>query len=280
MPLMFVVGLQLTPADFQRVLEAPRAVIGGTLGQLMLLPLMTWGIVSVFDAPPVLAVGAILLAATPGAGMSNVMSAISGANVALSVTLTAVASFLAVGTMPLMASIGIDTFLGDAVDVDVPLVTLFSQLVLALAVPIGIGMLVRSRRPEASVRYVARANRFAVIAILVLTPLSALGNNELLPSGAELLLAISAGLAWTFAAMAIGWGVGSLLRLDEDDRFTFLIEFSARNIALTVIVAIGSLGRIDLALFAGAYSMIGFPLVIVLSILRGRRMRALAASSA
>ncbi len=274
LPLMFVVGLQLTPDDFRRVLQSPRAVVGGTIGQLVLLPLMTWGIVTVFGVSPILAAGGVLLAATPGAGMSNVMAAIARANVALSVTLTAIASLLAVITMPLMATLGLSLFGGDAVDVDVPLASLFTQLVLFLAVPIGLGMLVRSRHPEVTVRYISRANRFAIIAILILTPLGAIGNQDMLPSGAEFLNALGAAVAWTCAAMPIGWSVGALLGLERGDRFTFLIEFSARNVAMTFIVAAGSLGRIDLGLFAAAYSMTGFPLIIVISILRGRRVRA------
>ncbi len=274
LPLMFVVGLQLTPDDFRRVLQSPRAVVGGTIGQLLLLPLMTWGIVTVFGVSPILAAGAVLLAATPGAGMSNVMAAISQANVALSVTLTAVASLLAVITMPVMATLGLSFFAGDAVEVNVPIASLFTQLVLFLAIPIGLGMLVRFRYPEVAVRYISRANRFAVIAILILTPIGAIGNQEMLPSGAEFTSALGAAVAWTFAAMLIGWSVATLLRLEHNDRFTFLIEFSARNIAMTFIVAVGSLGRLDLGLFAAAYSITGFPLVIVLSILRGRRVRA------
>ncbi len=268
---MFVVGLQLVPDDFRRVVAAPRAVIGGTLGQLLLLPLMTWGIVTLIDISPAFAVGAILLAATPGAGMSNVMAAVAGANVALSVTLTAVASLLAVVSLPLLAAVGIRMFLEDGVDVDVPVGFLVSQLVFFLAIPIGIGMWVRSRRPEASKAYVSRANRFAVIAILIATVLGAASGNDLLPTGAEFAWAVLAAVAWTVCAMAIGWGLGNALALDPHDRFTFLIEFGARNLALTIIVAVGSLGRLDLGLFAGAYSMSGFPLVLVLAILRGRR---------
>jgi BASS family bile acid:Na+ symporter len=273
LPLMFVVGLQLTPADFQRVMDSPRAVLGGTLGQLIMLPLMTWGIVTVFGISPILAVGAVLLAATPGAGMSNVMAAISGANVALSVTLTAIASLLSVISMPLMASLGLSLFMGGDAEVNIPLATLFTQLVLFLAIPIGLGMLARARWPETATRYVSPANRFAVLAILILTPFSAYASREMIPSGSDFLAALGTGVVWTLAAMSIGWSVASLLGLGRNDRFTFLIEFSARNIAMTFIVAAGSLGRLDLALFAVAYSMTGFPMVIVLSILRGRRKR-------
>jgi predicted Na+-dependent transporter len=111
------------------------------------------------------------------------------------------------------------------------------------------------------------------LAILILTPFSAYVSREMIPSGSDFLAALGTGVAWTLAAMSIGWSVAALLGLERNDRFTFLIEFSARNIAMTFIVAAGSLGRLDLALFAVAYSMTGFPLVIVLSILRGRRKR-------
>ena len=67
--LMSVVGLQLTPADFRRVAAAPKSIVVGTLGQIVLLPLMTWALVSSLRLPPEFAVGAILLAASPGAGM-------------------------------------------------------------------------------------------------------------------------------------------------------------------------------------------------------------------
>lgn len=273
LPLMFVVGLQLTLEDFRRVAAAPVAVVGGTLGQLLLLPAMTWALAAVFGLSPALTAGALLLAATPGAGMSNVMAAVSGANVALSVTLTAVASALSVLTFPLLAAFGLGVLLGDGLDFEVPVARLVSQLVFFLALPIAAGMWVRARRPEASIRYVGRANRFAVIAILVATVLGALSGTDDLPSGSDLAWAVAGAVSWTGAAMSIGWVLATLLGLDERDRFTFLIEFSARNLALTIVVAVGSLGRLDLAVFAGAYSLTGFPLVILLALLRGRLVR-------
>ena len=274
--LMVVVGLQLVVDDFRRVLSAPRAVISGTLGQLLLLPLMTWGVVAVLDVPPLFAAGAVLLAATPGAAMSNVMTAVARANVALSVTLTAVASILAVVTLPLLAAVGIATFVDDSFDIDVPILPMVSQLVMFVGAPIGVGMLVRARKPEAAQRYVSRANRFAAFGVLVLTGMGILSGvisgdtTSAFPSAADFGLSLLAATVWTLLAMAIGWGVATLVRLEGDDRFTFVVEFSARNLALTIILAMASFGRLDLGLFAVAYSMSGFPLVIVVAILRGR----------
>ncbi len=270
LPLMFVVGLQLVVDDFRRVFSAPRAVVGGTLGQLLLLPLMTWGVVVALDVSPIFGVGALLLAATPGAGMSNVMAAVAGADVALSVTLTAVSSLLAVVTLPTIAALGISMWIGDSQVVEVPVTAMVQQLVLFLAIPIALGMWVRARRPEASQRYVSTANRVAVVGVLVLTALSALSGENSLPSGAEFLRAAAAALVWTLCAMALGWGMGTLLSLGRDQRFTFFIEFSARNLALTVIIAVAAMGRLDLGLFAAVYGSTGFVLVLLVAVLRGR----------
>jgi BASS family bile acid:Na+ symporter len=271
--LMIVVGLQLTPEDFRRVLATPRSVVGGTLGQLVLLPLMTWGVLSLAGLSPAFGAGAVLLAASPGAAMSNVMTAVARAHVALSVTLTAVSSVLAVVTLPGLAALGMRVFLGDAARIEVPVAHLVSQLVLFLLVPIGLGMLLRARRPDAALRYISRANRIAVIAIIGLTAISATSDGASLPSGDEFARAAGAALAWTLIAMGIGWSVALLLGLDASDRFTFLIEYSARNIALAFIVAVSSLQRLDLALFSGAYAMTGFPLAIGVAVLRGRWAR-------
>lgn len=278
--LMIVVGLQLVVDDFRRVLATPRAVVGGTLGQLILLPLMTWGVVVVLDVAPMMAAGAVLLAATPGAGMSNVMAAVARANVALSVTLTAVSSLLAVVSLPVLASIGLSAFVSQDVEVEVPVGSMIAQLASFVGAPIGIGMLVRARRPEAAQRYIARANRFAVVGVLILTVLSATTTENPFPTAAEFGAAVVAALLWTGSAMAIGWGVASLLRITGNDRFTFVVEFAARNLALTVVIALASFGSLELGLFAIAYSLSGFPAVIVLAVLRGRHARRVAAVEA
>jgi BASS family bile acid:Na+ symporter len=268
--LMIVVGLQLTPEDFRRVFANRRAVVGGTLAQLAFLPLLTWGVVSLFGLSPAMSAGAVLLSAAPGAALSNVMTAVSRAHVALSVTLTAVSSVLAAVTLPALTAIGMRVFLEDSARVEVPLAHLVGQLVMFLLIPILLGMLVRAKRPDSALRYASWANRFALVAIVLLTFMSAASGSAALPPGSEFVRAIAAAVVWTFAAMAIGWGVALLLGLDANDRFTFLIEFSARNIALAFIIATASLGRLDLALFSGAYSMTGFPLVMAASALRGR----------
>lgn len=271
--LMIIVGLQLTPDDFRRVLTNPRVVVAGTLGQILLLPLMTWVVISAVGIAPIFGAGAVILAAAPGAGMSNVMAAVAGANVALSVTLTAVSSVLAVATLPALTALGMAVFVGDDVVVEIPVSYLVSQMALFLLLPIASGMALRARLGDVTQRAIPWINRIAVVAIIVLTFSSAGASETELPSGNEFTLSLIGAVLWTLLAMAIGYGLASLLGLDSDDRFTFLIEFSARNIALAFIVAVSSLGRLELGFFSGSYSLTGFPAVIALAVLRGRMRR-------
>jgi len=270
--LMTVVGMELTPADFRRVLQVPRAVIGGTLGQWLLLPAMTWLVVTALDVNPVFGAGAVLVAVSPGAGASNIFVALAKANTALSVSLTACSSAFAVLTLPLLASLTMEVFLGDASDVQVPVATLVLQLGLALLLPISLGMWIRARNPWRAAELVPKIQRFTGMAIAVIVVLGiAFAPEEQVNFEGSGRAFVAAGV-WTLLAMVLGWGTASLLRLSEEDRFTFLIEFSARNIAVAAIVALSGLGRLDLSFFGGVYFAIGYPLAGLAVWLRRRRV--------
>ena len=266
--LMMAVGLELVVDDFRRLRSNPGAVIGGTVAQLVGLPLLTWGVVVALDLPPVFGAGAVLVAVAPGAGISNLLAAMAGANTALSVTLTAFASVLAAFSLPAFASLGLEVFMGESVEVEVPVLRLIAQLVFTLLVPIGLGMFLRARWPE----FVARRGRVLQgAALAVIIGLTVLGvsfgeSDELSFDDARAGLLGAA--VWTLAAMALGWGVAWLLRLDGRDRFTFLIEFSTRNIGVAGIVALAGLARVDLALFMAAYVVVGYPIAGTVALAR------------
>ncbi|MEM7410317.1 MAG: bile acid:sodium symporter [Myxococcota bacterium] len=266
--LMTAVGLELVPDDFRRLRKSPGAVVGGTAAQLIGLPLLTWGVVVLLDLPPIFGAGAVLVAVAPGAGISNVFVAAAGANTALSVTLTAFASALAAFSLPTFASLGLEVFMGESVDVDVPVLQLIAQLFFTLLVPLGLGMFLRARWPE----FVARRGRLLqASALIVIVGLTALGVAYGESDGLDFddaQAGVLGAAVWTLAAMALGWTVAWLLGLESRDRFTFLIEFSTRNIGVAGIVALAGLARVDLALFMGAYVVTGYPIAAGAVLLR------------
>ena len=269
-------GLELTPADFRRVASAPRAVIGGTLAQVALLPLLTWAVVAALAVPPVLAAGAIIVAIAPSAGITALLAALARANVALAVTLTALGSVLCVVTLPTIAALGLRLILGEAVAIDVPVAALIAQLALSLLLPIAIGMTARARWTEFVARNQVRIQRGVMIAIggLIAAAVPFVDTSEMRTlSLTDVPHAIAAGVVWAAAAMGLGWCVALQLGLPADDRFTFLIAFTTRNVAVAAIVALSGLGRLELALFSGVHWITAYPLTAVAALVRRWRSR-------
>lgn len=273
--LMLLVGLELSTADFRRIAQAPRAVIVGTLGQLILLPLMTWGVVVALDVPPVFAAGALLVAVAPGAGASNLFAAMARANLALSVTLTAMTSVLTVVTLPIVTSLGLDLFLGESAGIDVRVRPLVEQLAGTVLFPIGLGMTLQAQVPAFVARHKRALHRIGgavIVVLLVFIAVLSAESDERPPFDAVDEVVVAAAV-WTVAAMLIGWILALLLRLPGRDQGTFVIEFSARNVGVSAIVALSGLERLDLSLFSGAYSVIGFPMVAIVAVIMRRRSR-------
>ena len=141
--IMFGLGLSLTVADFRRVAQHPKVMVIALGCQLILLPLVCFGLVIVFDLPPLLAVGMMLLAASPGGTSANLFSHLFRGDVALNVSLTAVNSVISIVSLPLITNIAIDYFeLDDSVGLQFVKVLEVFAIVL---VPVAIGMLVRAK---------------------------------------------------------------------------------------------------------------------------------------
>jgi BASS family bile acid:Na+ symporter len=153
---------------------------------------------------------------------------------------------------------------------DVPVVPMIGQLALFVLLPIALGMALRARRRELAQRWAGRLRRGVLIALVGFVALGVSSGDDALL--AELYASLGVALLWTLLAMAIGFAVAVACRLDAADRFTFLIEYSVKNVGLAAIVAIAGFQRPELAVFAGAYVVVGYPLA-VLACLGFRRLR-------
>jgi predicted Na+-dependent transporter len=132
-------------------------------------------------------------------------------------------------------------------------------------------MVLRTRHPERAAIWAPKLQRITMgVIVLVVVIAVALAPDEQVNFEGSGRATVAAGV-WTLLAGAIGWGVAASLRLSEDDRFTFFIEFGARNIAVAAIVAMSGLERLDLTFFSGVYATAGYPLLMLAVFLRRRR---------
>ena len=266
--LMFVVGLELTAADFRRVLVYPRAVTVATLGQLLLLPLVIGLLVWVLDPRPDIAAGMLLVAFCPSGSLSNVYAYLARANLALSVTLTAVSSLLALASMPILTAVGFALFLDKHQAIDVPLARMTLQLLLLLLLPVALGMGLRHWHKQFTDRYGLAFRRLSICALTALVVSVIYNQRQLL--GEDLMEVTWAALLFSLCAVTLAWAIGLLAGLSGEDRFTLMLEFSVRNLAITAAIGITVLGRVEFLLFAAIFLVVQLLLAVLMTLIYRR----------
>ena len=141
--MMFVVGLELSLEDFSRIQGYPKPVLVGTAGQFIILPVIATVLALALDPPRHIVAGMVLVAACPGGAISNYYVYLARANVALSVSLTAVTTVLAFVTLPVLTALGFKLLLGQQEAIPVPISDMMRQLFVVLLLPTAAGMWMR-----------------------------------------------------------------------------------------------------------------------------------------
>ncbi len=258
--IMFGLGLSLTVDDFRRIGRDPKPVVIALGAQLVILPAICFGLVTAFGLDPLLAVGMMLLAASPGGTTANLFSHLFRGDVALNVTLTAVNSVIAVATLPLVVNLSVAYFDPQgAGDVGLQLGKTLQVFAIVL-VPVAIGMVVRRSRPG----FADRADKPIRIASAVVLALviggALLAERENL---ADYLADIGV-VATVFCAtsLALGYLLPRLAGVDERQSLSSAFEVGIHNSTLAIAVAISVLDSEALAVPAAVYGILMFPLAV------------------
>ncbi|MFG2899083.1 bile acid:sodium symporter family protein [Streptomyces zaomyceticus] len=264
--IMFGLGLSLTADDFRRVRRHPRAVVVAMFCQLLLLPALCLALVIAFDLSPVLAVGMMLLAASPGGTTANLFSHLFGGDVALNVTLTAMNAVLAIVTLPIITNFALQYFEPDIGPGGMGLQFGKVLQVFALVlVPVALGLGVR-RRSEVFARRMDRPVRQLSIIVLVAVIIGALVAERSNIVG-YLLDVGPAALAFCTASLTIGYFAPRLFRLDKRQSIACSMEIGVHNSAVAMTLAISVLGSVSLAVPAAVYGVLMYPVAALAGVL-------------
>jgi BASS family bile acid:Na+ symporter len=259
--LLFVMtsmGLELSLADFRRVAQYPKATAVGLVGQMMVLPLLGFAFASLLNLSPPLAVGVVIITACPGGAPSNIFAYLAGANIPLSVTMTALSSVLTVITIPLWVNLGLETFIGEAADLRLPFARTFGQLFAVSILPVSIGMVIRARYPDWATKMRPKLKPIVVVGFVVATALIVIAQWEVLVR--DFAVAVRSALALVVLAIVIAFAMARAVRLDNRDSFTISIEVGLQNGALATMIITNLLQRPELLIFPGAYALLAiFP---------------------
>ncbi|WP_432828803.1 bile acid:sodium symporter family protein [Dactylosporangium sp. CA-092794] len=254
---MFGLGLGLTLDDFRRVGQHPRAAVVALLCQVVLLPAICFGLVLAFRLPPELAVGMILVAASPGGPTANLYSHLFGGNVALNITLTATNSVLVVVTLPIVVNLSAGYLLAGEAKLGLQFDKMVQVFVIVL-VPVAIGMLVRARAPEAAQRLNRPVRVLSVVVLVAVISAVLFGERENLAD-----YFVSVGLAvlvFNLVSLLIGYGVPRLAGVEHRAAIAAGFEIGIHNTALAITIALSPalLDSAEMAIPGAVYGIVMF----------------------
>lgn len=248
--IMVSLGLELTRADFRRVFELPRGVAIGLLNLGLISPFLAFAVAEVAGLAPVLAVGLVLLGASPGGTTANLLTHMARGDTALSVTMTAISSVGALVTVPLYLGLATDHFgAGDLGEIGMAgiVVRVFAITI----VPLAIGMYLRERYPARVAEVIDRVKRVALVLFLAVVVAAVASEFETVTE--NFTRVALAALALNVAAMTVSFAIATFARLDGRQATAIAMELGIHN--ATLAIAVAAIVNIDYAIPAAVYSV-------------------------
>jgi BASS family bile acid:Na+ symporter len=250
--IMFGMGLSLQLKDFARLAKLPKPIFVGLFGQMLLLPALAFAIALAFNASAQIAIGMMLLAACPGGSTSNLLSHLAKANLALSISLTAITTVICVFTTPFLIAFSINYF-SEGEPVEFSLLKTSLGLIVITLVPVALGMLTRHRFINIALRLEPIFRKLAIVFMLLLIVKISFDEREMLVEGFPDLYLFTIGL--NLSATLLGMVLAKLFLLNQKDRITLGIEVGTQNATLAILIAVSFIQEPAYALIAGGYGL-------------------------
>jgi len=235
--MVFGLALDIKLEDFRRVFRSPKAPLVGLIAQFVLLPAVTCLITLVADLPPGVELGMILVAACPGGAVSNVITYFARGNVALSISMTAFSSMIAIVMMPLNFAFwaGFNPVAAELLrTIDVSGWDIFKTLIIVLAVPLTLGQILSNNTPRLAAMLHRGLKYISVLILLLFIVLAVAKNIDAFTKYFTLLF--FAVLIHNGTALLLGFATARLSRLRGADTRAVTIEVGIQNSSLAIAV--------------------------------------------
>lgn len=252
--IMLGMGMTLVIADFTRIIKYPKAILIGLTNQLVFLPIIGFLLAIAFNLNPITAVGLMILATCPGGPTSNLITQVCKGNIALSVTLTAIASIISILTIPFILSYALEYF-GSNTDIVIklPILDTIIQIMGITVIPISIGMLIRKHKTSFAIR-MEKPMRTASTVIFILVFIAVIAaNSDKLVDGMKAAGLVT--LTLNLATMGLGYLTARLFKLTLNNAISITIESGIQNGTLAFVIATSILNNVEMGIPTGAYSI-------------------------
>ena len=256
--IMFALGLGLTGSDFLRVIKQPRDFFVGAFSQIILLPVIAFILVKIWPIAlsPEMLIGVMIIAAAPGGVTSNILTAFSKGDVALSISLTAIISLLCVFTIPFIVLTSVGLLSNINVTQDISLFSLSRDIFLIVTVPVILGMLLRRFASGAALKFEPIAKKVSIVLfVLVLLGAIAAERENIVSYFAQAGLIT---LALNVIMMVVAFYLAKLFASGVKQKKCITIECGLQNGTLAIFVATSIFGGGMYVIPAATYSLIMF----------------------
>ena len=254
--IMMGMGLTLVTNDFKRVLKYPKAVGIGLTNQLILLPIIGFALANIMPLRPEYAVGVMLLVLCPGGTTSNLFTYLAKGDVALSVTMTAIASVITVFTIPIVLSFSLIYFMGSGSAFELPVLKTVLTLVLLTIVPISIGMLIKRYAPKVADRSQVYVSRFGVLFLTFLVLFLGYVQRDIIVDAFIATGPVS--IILNLSTMALGYYSSKWFGLNLAQRTSITLEVGLQNSTLSIFMALTLLSNYDMSMMPAIYTLVMF----------------------
>jgi len=259
--IMIGIGFNIHFNAFKSVFVRPKAIITGLSSQMLVLPIIAFGIAWIAPLEPIYKVGLILIASCPGGTASNLVTHLLKGRIALSVSLTSFNSFLIIFTIPALVSLGLDTFMGQNTEISLSLLDTLIEVSTTVLIPTFIGMLINHYYPGFTykmtrpLRIIMPALLLFVFVIAALNSSNQVSSQQKIINHLDLLLPL---FLLNFLGIIIGYRIGRIAGITHGGSFTIAIEIGLQNSALAIFIATQVLQSEEMALMAVIYSSFSF----------------------
>lgn len=235
--IMFGVALEIKPESFKQIIKEPKSLILGIFSQFLALPAITFLLIYFIQPTPSVALGMILVAACPGGNVSNFMSSLAKGNMALSISLTAFATVVAVFMTPVNFAFWGNLYSETSnmvIPIRIDFFEILRTVMLLLGLPVIVGIWFSRQYPKLTFKIIKPIKKISMVIFLMFVVGALLGNLEFFKSYIHLIMFIV--IAHNGLALLTGFSIASLARLPKMDRRSLTIETGIQNSGLGLVL--------------------------------------------
>lgn len=267
--IMIGLGLELTPNDFKRVSKHPKAVLIALFCQLFLLVGIAYLLCKLFALPPLLAVGLMLLAASPGGSTANLFSYLFKGDLALNITLTAINSVVAAFTLPLIMNFAIYHFLNEGQQISLQFSKIM-QVFGIILIPVAIGMLIRHFAPHFTEKLNKPLRIFSVLFLVLIIAGAILKERaHIMEYFAQVGMATA---IFCICSLLVGYCIPRFFGINSAQARACAFEIGIHNSTLAMTIALTVMASSTVAMPAAVYSIFMYIFAALFGLMLNRYM--------